>query len=379
VSPRSPRLHVALGAALSIPLVAGCASPAPESETPARASEDAVVLTEAQIASAGLRWEQVAATEIRQTVRVPGTVDAPDTERASVGAILQGRVARVRVLPGDRVRAGQPLVEIHGHELFDAEAGRVAAEAGVEVAREAAARAERLHAGGAISLQELQMRRATLATAEAELLRATELVKHLNPTPEGNASAVAPSDGTIFSVEVSPGQVVLPGTPLVHMGTTERLWVTAFVPEGVSASLTPGDVVEVEFLAGSVGRTDARLVGLGGYVNPDTRSVEMRFELMSLPAGVRPGSFATVLVGTSDLFSGVELAEDAAVRIGGDDVVFVALEAGRFEPRRVTLLPLGGGRVAVAGLESGARVVVEGAYFLKSAMESGAGATGEGG
>ena len=359
-------------------VLVACSGAEPEADVRPVEDEGVVALTEAQIGAAGIRWEPVTSSDVRQTVRVPGTVDAPDTARAVVGSILEGRVARIRVLPGDRVRAGQTLVEIHGHELFDAQADLVSAEALAEVARAAAARGERLHEAGAIALEDLQRRRADLAQAEAEVARAEEMVEHLHPTADGNASAVAPVGGTVFSVEVATGEVVLPGTPLVHMGTTDQLWVTAFVPEGTSASLARGDEVTVHFQAAPQLEARARLVQVGQYVNPDNRSVEMRFEILEPPPSVRAGSFATVLVSTTSTVQGVELPESAVVRIGEGDAVFVAVGDGRFEPMMVSALALGDGRLVVEGLAAGTQVVVDGAYFLKSALEGEEAEGGEG-
>ena len=355
----------------------GCGEDAPPAEAMPAVADGVIRLTEAQVAVAALRWEAVSPGPLRQTVRVPGSVNPPDTAQATVGSIVEGRVVRVRVLPGDRVRAGQALVEIHSHELSDAQAALSQAESELEYQREAAQRAERLHQAGAISLEELQRRRADLRGAEAEEERAIEMVEHLNPTPEGNTSATAPQDGTVFTVTARPGQAVVPGTPLVHLGSTDVLWVTAYVPEGTSANLQAGDVVDVGFQAPAGLTARARLVRVGQYVDPDNRSVEMRFELIDPPTAIRPGAFATVEVTTTSSFTGVELPEAAAVRMGADDVVFVALGDGSFEPRVVTVRPLRSGFVAVEGLEPGAQVVIEGAYFLKSAAESG-GEEGEG-
>lgn len=355
--------------------LSGCgdAEAPPESSPP---STDGVVrLTEAQVEAAGLRWEAVHPGPLQQTVRVPGSVNPPDTSQATVGSIVEGRVVRVRVLPGDEVRAGQPLIEIHTHELSDAQADLTRAEAELEYESEAAQRAERLHEAGAISLEELQRRRAGLRGAEAEVSRALEMVEHLHPTPAGNTSAVAPQDGTIFAVTARTGQAVVPGTPLLQMGSTDVLWVTAFVPEGTSAHLEAGDVVDVDFQAPVDVTVRARLVRVGRYVDPANRSVEMRFELLDPPAGVRPGSFATVEVTTTAPFTGVELPEAAAVRMAGGDFVFVALGEGAFEARPVTVRPLQTGLVAVEGIDADALVVIDGAYFLKSAAEAG----GEGG
>ena len=348
-----------------------CGDEVPPVEAAGPETDGLIHLTEAQVATAALRWEAVTPGPLQETVRVPGSVNPPDTAQATVGSIVEGRVVRVRVLPGDRVRAGQSLVEIHSHELADAQAALTRAEAQLEYHQEAAQRAERLHDAGAISLEELQRRRAELRGAEAEQSRALEMVEHLYPTPEGNTSAIAPQNGTVFAVTARPGQAVVPGTPLLHLGSTDVLWVTAFVPEGTSAFLQAGDVVEVGFQAPAGLTAEARLVRVGQFVDPTNRSVEMRFELIDPPAAIRPGAFATVEMTTTASFLGVELPEAAAVRMGADDVVFVALGGGRFEPRAVTMRSLRPGFVAVEGLEAGVQVVVEGAYFLKSAAEVG--------
>ena len=362
------------GSTLAVALVlaaAGCRGPeAVPEELPSSLEAGTIHLTDAQIESAGLRWSAVTPQPMRQTVRVPGSVIPPDTSQASVGSIVEGRVARVLVLPGDRVRAGQTLVEIHSHELSDAQAAYATARATLEYQSQAIQRAERLFKVGAVSLEEVQRRRSEMGGAEAEMERAAEMVEHLHPTPGGNVTAQAPRDGVVFSVDARPGQVVVPGAPLVSMGGTDVLWVTAFVPEGTSANLEAGDEVDVEFRAPPGTAARARLVRMGQYVEPGSRSVEVRFELLSIPQGVRPGSFATVNISTAGAFQGVELPEEAAVRMGDQDVVFVATGPGLFRVQVVEVVPIRPGLVALRGLSEGAQVVTQGAYFLKSVLEA---------
>lgn len=365
--------HLELVAVTLILVLSGCAGEEPTPEAAPPEAPGTVRLTPEQVGAAGIRVSPMETLDLRQTVQVPGSVAPPDTAQAVVGSIAEGRVVRVRVLPGDEVRAGQTLVEIHTHELSDAQAALSAAQGEFEYAREAGQRAERLHEAGAISLEELQSRRAGLRNAEAELERATEMVEHLHPTPSGNASVVAPHAGVVFTVDAQPGQVVLPGTPMVHLGATDVLWVTAFVPEGTSAALEPGDQVTVSFRSVPDVTARAQLVRVGRYVNPINRSVEMRFELQEPPPGVHPGAFATVDITTTAAFRGMELPEDAAVRIGSRDAVFVEEEPGLFRAQDVMVLPVRPGLVSVQGIPEGARVVVEGAYFLKSTMEAGEG------
>jgi membrane fusion protein, heavy metal efflux system len=55
--------------------------------------------------------------------------------------------------------------------------------------------------------------------------------------------------------------------------------------------------------------------------------------------------------------------------VDGERCVFVEREAGRFQPRPVTVQPLPDGRLQlVSGVRPGERVVVEGAFTLVSEL-----------
>ena len=349
--------------------VAACEADAPPPEPAPDTPSDVVLLSPEQVTASEITTTTVHLGPVRASTRVPGTVGSPDTARASVGSVVEGRVVRVLVLPGDRVAAGQPVVEIHSHEVSDAQRDLTAAEARMAYQDNALARGRRLYEAGAISQEEWERRQADHEEAGAELLRAREMLEHLHATPTGESAAEAPRAGTVFQVHVSPGEAVLPGAPLVELGSTDVLWVTAFVPETTAAALTPGDRVEVRFRSRPGEVATARLVRMSEWVDPANRSVEARFELEAIPRGIRPGSFATVDVSADSDVPGVELPEEAVVRFGDGDAVFVVEGPRRFRRVDVRSQPLREGRVAVTGLAEGTEVVVEGAYFLKAALE----------
>ena len=352
--------------------VSTCGGEAPPAEAADPVPDGLVRLSEAQMRVAALESSPIEMAEMSQPVPVPGTVQPPDTAQAVVGSIVDGRVVSVHVLPGDRVRRGAPLVEIHSEELSTAVRDLTAAEAELGFHEQALQRSERLLDAGAVALEEVERRRADFQAATAELERAQEIVDHLHPTSRGNTSAVAPKAGTVFKVLARTGQAVLKGTPLVEMGSTDVLWVTAFVPEHTASTLSVGDHVEVRFGSPPDAVASAHLVQSGDYVDPANRSVEMRFELDSIPRGVRAGSYAVVDVEEATVIEGARLPQDVAVRMGDEDVVFLVEEPGLFRPWPVSVTPVREGWIAVQGIPPGAMVVTQGAYFLKSAMEVGA-------
>ena len=357
-------------------LAVGCARPeSPSEELPA--DTDRVVLTAEQMRSMGVRVETVPLTAVSETRDVPALLTSPDTASATVGSVVEGRVASVLVLPGDRVREGQPLLRIHSHELTDAIRDLHASEASLAYAAAAAERSEALLAAGAVSREEVERRTAERSQILAEVERAREWVEHLSPSEEGLVVVTAPREGTVFSVSVTPGAVVLPGAELVSLGRTDVLWAVGWLPERAAVAVRPGDAVEIFLPAVPGVRIGARVIQVGAAVDPVRRAVEVRAEVVDLPEGVRPGMFATMALPVGAEASRVVLPSSAVQRTAEGEIVFVEEEPGVFRAVAVSSVPVSNGRVAVEGLPEDARVVVEGAYAVRSVFDGNSPAGGD--
>lgn len=122
-----------------------------------------------------------------------------------------GRVKAVNVKIGDQVRAGQVLVELDTTLL---EARVREAEANLAVARVQVDYLKR------VGTDEVH-----LESAQAEADRAQALLDSANTTLASQSTLVAPFDGTIVSVDISPAETVVPGRVIVTMGDFSRFQV----------------------------------------------------------------------------------------------------------------------------------------------------------
>ena len=328
-----------------------------------------VVLTPARLRTARLTVDTVRLEPVSLPLRVPATLATPEPASARVGSIVEGRVDRVLVIPGDRIVAGAPLMLIHSHELATAHRDYTTAEAELAAAQAAYDRSSRLLADEAVAREEVERRGALLASARAEFRRASEIIDHLSPSAEGDVTVRAPRAGVVFEVHVRAGEAVTPGSVLVDLGDPTRLWATGFVPENAAIAVTPGTQVTVLLDAMPGDSVDATVVRAGGVVDSLRRAVEVRVALAHVPAGARPGMFASLVLPTGAREERVVLPEAAVQRMADGEVVFVQETPGRFRARPVRAQPLGGGRVAVDGLAAGMVVVTEGAYFVRAALE----------
>jgi RND family efflux transporter MFP subunit len=122
-----------------------------------------------------------------------------------------GRVRAVNVKVGDQVRAGQALVELDTTlleaKVREAEANLAVAEIEVNYLKR-------------VGTDEVH-----LETAQAEADRAQALLDSANTTLATQSTLVAPFDGTIVSVDISPAETVVPGRVIITMGDLSRFQV----------------------------------------------------------------------------------------------------------------------------------------------------------
>lgn len=351
-------------------LLAACGG-APEADEAGPALPAGTVeFTPAQLSQAQLAFDTVRLEPTAIPLALPGTLDTPDPATAHVGSIVSGRVDAVLVLPGERVKAGQALVKIHSHELATARRDLAAANASAAAAKAALERSTRLLAAGAVAREEVEQREAAFQAAEAERVRAAEIVEHLHPDGE-DVTVIAPRAGVVFSVAAQLGEAVLEGAPLVELGDDATLWVTAWVPEASLGLVAAARTVRVTLAAFPGDTLPARIVRSGGRLDAARRAVDVRIALERRPAGLRPGMFATVHVDGGQRVERAVLPAEAVQRVGTGAEVYVVDAPNRFRrfPVREAVL-LADGRVAVLGLEPGMVVVSRGAYQIRSTLDA---------
>ena len=132
-------------------------------------------------------------------------------KKAELSFANVGRVKAVNVKVGDQVTAGQVLVELDTTLL---EAKVKEAEANLTVAQVQVNYLKR------VGTDEVH-----LESAQAEADRAQALLDSAKATLATQSTLVAPFDGTIVSVDISPAETVVPGRVTISMGDLSKLQV----------------------------------------------------------------------------------------------------------------------------------------------------------
>ncbi|MEW6321990.1 MAG: efflux RND transporter periplasmic adaptor subunit [Acidobacteriota bacterium] len=325
-------------------------------------------------------------------VERPRLLEAGGIVQASTTALVSSRIVadvrQVLVRPGDRVRAGQPLVRLDDrqsaaeraravasaeavtHMARAADAERTAADAAVALASATAARIERLHERKAATTQELDEARAALAGAKARFAAAEARVAEAAAATTAAVAAArtadvaatyttltAPFDGIVTETLVEAGNQAAPGMPLLRIeSATRRLDVT--VDASRVSNLAAGDDVDIV-----IGETEAAVRGTITEIARAAAALSQAVLVkIALPesAPIRSGQFARarLVVGREEVLT----VPAASLRRQGQLTQVIVDEGGRRTLRLVSAgAVIGEQAVILAGLEAGEQVVVPGA------------------
>lgn len=284
-----------------------------------------------------------------------GTISAAGTvalrRESQLGFTSAGRIARLSVNEGDRVRAGQVLAALDptttASTLATAEAERVRASREYERSRD-------LFTKGWVPRPRVDSAEAALRAAEANVRSAG--------FQANNSRIVAPGSGIILSRLAEPGQVVGAGTPVLVLGEAMSGMVLRLaVPDRDAARLRAGTPVQVNIGALGEGTLTGRIIEIAGRADPATGTFLVEVGLPS-DARLRSGQ-----VGSAQML--VEGAASTALAVPPQAVFsaragqgFVYVIAGdKVRVRRIEIAETNDNSIRVlSGLRSGERVAVSG-------------------
>jgi multidrug efflux pump subunit AcrA (membrane-fusion protein) len=350
----------------------------------------------------GVRVETTTLTPMRAGEEVVGTVRTKT--QTVIASKVQGYVREVRARQGDHVEHGRVLVTVDDRELTAradrARSGLAESEMGLDEVKRTleealaslrSAEADRAYAEATanryrqlrerelISAQDYETvdtRRKSAAalveqaTARIASVRAREkqMVYRIDAAAAelraaeialGETRIVAPATGVVVDRRVEPGDLAVPGQPLLVLDDPRIYRLEASVGESAVGRVRLGQRVPV--ILDSLGRSlEGRVTEIIPAADPSSRTVTVKLDLPADP-GLRSGLFGrarfpaeerpALLVPIPALVERGQLT--AVYVVGADDVARLRLvTVGARHADRVEIL---------SGLEGGERIVAEGA------------------
>ncbi|MDP3736581.1 MAG: efflux RND transporter periplasmic adaptor subunit [Hyphomonadaceae bacterium] len=310
-----------------------------------------------------MRVTRVAVRDLSEAIEATGRLVV--REEAAVGSELPGyRVAQVYVDEGDWVKQGQPLARLDDAllqaQIAQAEATLATQKATADFKKSQLDRAEMLTTEGALSKEQLDMRRMEWVSADAALLSAKAAVNEMK-VRSSRMTLRAPVAGAVLQRSIRPGDISGgSATPYFRISRDGLIELDAELPASKLSQVKEGDVVQVTLATGEVLQGKVRFVS--PRVDENTSLGRARIEL-PFDKALRPGSYASANFNGNA--SGILTVPASAIRYesGGPAVMLVG-ENNKVSRVSVKLGERMGDYVQlVEGPKAGARVLAVGAAF----------------
>jgi RND family efflux transporter MFP subunit len=312
--------------------------------------------------------------QIAKSQRIPDTTQylaiLKSRHSATINPQVEGQITRIAMKSGDRVKAGEPLLQIDPLKqeatVNSQEASRAAQEANLRYAKVSLERAQKLYAAGVISKQDYDNAQTSYDAALAQLNSLTEQVKQ-QKVELRYYSVVAPMDGIVGDIPVHVGDRVAVTTLLTTVDEPGALEAYIYVPADRAAGLKMGLPVRlVDDTGNSV--SDTKITFISPQVDTDTQTVLAKAAVENAKARLRIAQQVRAEV-TWGAHEGQVVPVLAVTRINGQSFAFVAVNEGKGLVAKQRLLKLGetiGNNLEVQeGLKAGDHLIVSGTQFLQ--------------
>lgn len=347
--------------------------PTDEKGHAASTTEEEVHMSQEAIERAGIRIGVVERRALSGGVAVPAEVQFEPSSTAHVGPLVSGRIVRVTVSLGDRVKSGQLLGVVASTDVSEARARLDQARARLSAAEATLKRQQQLATEGIGAQRSLVEAEAQVGELRAEVEGVRGQLSVFGSGRAGEHALTAPIAGVVVGLHGTLGETANPDQAVFIITDPTKVSVRGNVPELEIANVAQGSAAIVRVHA----FPELTMRGVVSYVAPaldeSTRSLPIRVTLDAPDARLRSGLFGSIeLVGGKVDERVVVVPVDAVATLEGQSVVFVpGDEPNAFAPHPIALGRRSGAIVEVrSGLAEGARVAVSGVFTLKSALKS---------
>jgi RND family efflux transporter MFP subunit len=317
----------------------------------------------AQQPPARVVYTEVREHSVRQSVELPGTVEARTS--SLVASEVDGLVSVLKAREGQAVRKGQVLVRLRTTDL---ELRLQAAEAGL---REASARLEQADADlernrglfdqGILSASQFGASRSERDAWQGRADQLSAEIARLRLDLD-RSSVRAPFAGVVVAERCEIGEWVDRG----DLASLHDLEVRVDVPERYFSGLERGVDATVHFEALGDYEVTGKVESIVPSANPQSRTFPLKVRIANPEGRIGAGMLAHVVLPSGGSSRGLVVPKDAVVIRGRDRMVYRIKDDDTVEMVEVETGTAVGSWVEVrSGLEAGARVVTRGNERLR--------------
>jgi len=346
--------------------------------------ETGVVRAPEKLFSCGLmKKAQAERRRVETAIALTGEVQFDERRVAHVSSQAGGIVQKVHVTLGDKVRRGQPLVELESVAVGEAQGAYLEAQAMLTLARRTFERQTKLREERISSEKEYLQAKQELDSAQIRLTGALGKLTRLGmdaasasslsqQDAKGGLILRAPAAGVVLVMHAVPGEVVKTEESLITLGDNSTVWVSANMYERDMAVVRRAQSRKNLLASVAVqGYPGQDLPGTVDFISPameeSSRTVKVRIAVSNSDGRLLAGMFANVTVFLPGEDEALVVPTGAILEDEGRSFLFLQHHGDYYVRRPITPGRTWGEWIEIKeGLSGGESVVTDGAFLMKS-------------
>lgn len=292
-----------------------------------------VELNEAQFKASSIELGTFSDKNLSEVIKANGYTKLPPQNQADVSVFTTGIVKTINVMEGQRVSKGQTIATIESPEFTKIQESYLTSKSNLEYLKLEFERQKTLSDEEVNSKKVFQK---TKSDYEIERARFNSLQKQLNTlhiSGNGNSTAtvpvIAPISGNITEIYIKIGSNVEAGKPLMNIVDNSKLHVDLLVYEKDLFKVKQGQ--NVRFILTNQNNTEinGKIFSVGKSFENETKSVAVHADISNNQQKLIPGMYVNALIdaGANTVKA---LPSEAIIKADGKEFIFV-LEEGHKE------------------------------------------------
>jgi cobalt-zinc-cadmium efflux system membrane fusion protein len=342
-------------------------------------------------------WGIVVRTATKDTlvakISLPGVITLNQNKTAHISSFVHGKVVSLATDMGDRVRRDQALVTINSPEFAQAQADFLEARAKLNFSQKEYERAKMLFKEKAIEERELLRREAEherLATEfgssesilhsygldqtqiEGLIKKCTSLWNEadLCELANPNLPILSPVAGTVIFRDVIVGEHVDPQKILLTVSNLNILWALLDAYEKDLPFINRKSAVTIQSPLYPEKEFKGTISYISDIIDEKLRTIKIRVEVENPGRLLKPNMYIQGIVENKAVErEALAIPEEAIQNLDGEKIVFILEDEDVFAAHHVELgEKIGNKRIIARGLREGEKIVIKGAFNLKSEL-----------
>jgi len=363
-------------------LLAGCTS---KKQAPTESKEavaaDRVVMTDAQVLSAGIETGSVTTQTINTSLKVNGMVDVPPQNIVSVSFPMGGYLRSTKLMPGMHVSRGEVIAVIEDQALIQLQQDFLVAVARLNFLQQEFERQKMLNENKVNADKVYQQAQADYSSQKVMVKGYREKLKLVGIDPaklseENVSKSVAvhsPINGFVSKVNVNIGKYVTGTDILFELINPDDMHAALTIFEKDITKVKIGQKVQVSFVDDPSSVYDCEIILVTKNVD-ESRSALVHCHFETQPKNLLPGMFLNATIRISDA-NVLTLPEEAIVRFENRQYVYEQVGKNEYRMIEVQTGVVENGRIEVRSDADGfadRKLVTKNAYAILSKMKNAA-------